>query len=237
MKIKILYDKNTINENLYTGWGVSFLIGDRLLFDTGENGQWLIHNMKNLNMDLNQLEVVVISHDHWDHAGGLWKILKRNGNLKVYACPNFGNDFKERVNGLGGELIENKNVAEIEQDIYITGEIPGEYAGHFMPEQSLIVKTKNGITVITGCSHPGIVKILEKVKEKFPQENLYSVFGGFHLKDNSKSDIINVVKKFIEMKVEKAEPTHCSGRETEEIFKKEYGENFITVKVGETINV
>jgi len=237
MKIKIVFDKKTIDKNLYTGWGISFLIDNSILFDTGENGNWLLHNINKLNIDVNQLEAIVISHNHWDHVNGLWEILKRKKNFKVYSCPNFGIEFEKKVKSLGGIIIENKDVSEIEQNIYVTGEITGEYAGHFMPEQSLVVKTKSGITVITGCSHPGIIKILEKVKEKFPQEDLYFVFGGFHLMDQSKRKIEIIVKKFIEMEVKKVGPTHCSGKETEEIFKEKYGNKFVSIKVGETLNI
>ena len=51
MKIKVIFDKEALDKNLRTGWGVSFLIDDKILFDTGENGQWLIDNMQNLNID------------------------------------------------------------------------------------------------------------------------------------------------------------------------------------------
>lgn len=76
--------------------------------------------------------------------------------------------------------------AEIAKNIFVTGEIPGVYKDEYLPEQALVVKTKKGITVIAGCSYPGIVKILKKVKRQFPQDKLYFVFGGFHLKDTSK---------------------------------------------------
>lgn len=55
--------------------------------------------------------------------------------------------------------------------------------------------------------------------------------------DQSKRKIEIIVKKFIEMKVEKVGPTHCSGREAEEIFKENYSENFVLIKVGETLNI
>ncbi|MFA5101478.1 MAG: MBL fold metallo-hydrolase, partial [Candidatus Omnitrophota bacterium] len=76
MNIKVLYDKNTTNKKLHTGWGVSFLIDDTILFDTGEKGESLLENMRSLGVDINKIEAVVLSHDHWDHTGGLWDLLK-----------------------------------------------------------------------------------------------------------------------------------------------------------------
>jgi len=237
MKIKIVYDKDTKNKNLYVGWGVSFLVGDGILFDTGENGYWLLENIKNLKVNIGKIKAVVISHDHWDHAGGLWELLKKKEGLTVYACPGFSLEFRKKVEELKGKLVETEKVTEISGGIFVTGEIAGKYNGGYMPEQALVVRTKNGITVITGCAHPGIVKMAKKVKKKFPDERFYSVFGGFHLMDKDKALAEIVVDEFKEMKIKKAGPTHCSGKEAEGIFKREYGVDFISVKVGQTIDV
>lgn len=235
MKIKTLFDKDTKNKKLHTGWGVSFLIDDRILFDTGEKGPWLIENMNNLGMDIAEIEAVVISHDHWDHTGGLWELLKAKNGLKVYACPGFSKEFKEKVKESQAELIEAAKLTEISRNIFITGEIPGAYNGRYMPEQAVVFKTENGLSVITGCAHPGILKMVEKVKVKFPGERIYFVLGGFHLKESDRRAIEIVVERFKEMEIKKVGPTHCSGPETEEIFKREYGDNFARIVVGETL--
>jgi len=237
MLIKVLYDKDTLDKNLHTGWGVSFLIEDRVLFDTGENGHWLIENMEKLNIELNRLEVVVISHDHWDHTGGLWELLKKRRGLNVYACPHFSPEFKNKVGSLMGNLVEAERFAEISKNIYVTGQISGEYAGQYMPEQALIMKTNNGISVITGCAHPGILKMLEEVKKIFPKEIFYLVWGGFHLIDKERRFIELIIEDFNKIGVKKVGPTHCSGREAEEIFKNKYKENFISIKVGQMLEV
>jgi 7,8-dihydropterin-6-yl-methyl-4-(beta-D-ribofuranosyl)aminobenzene 5'-phosphate synthase len=237
MQIKILFDKITEDKSLHTGWGVSFLINDRILFDTGENGQWLLENMQTLGVEVGKIEAIVISHDHWDHTGGLWEILAKAKGLKVYPCPYFSKEFKEKVKNFTGELIEADNFMEISKDIFITGEIDGAYNGRYMPEQALVVRTKNGLTVITGCAHPGIIKILERVKEKFPNDAIYSVFGGFHLKEDDKRAVEIAAEKFKEMKIKKAGPTHCSGEAAEEIFKEQYGDNFIKILVGQTLEI
>ena len=235
MQIRVLFDKKAQDNNLKVGWGLSLLVEGKILFDTGENGDWLIDNIKELKIETGKLEAVVISHDHWDHTGGLWEILDKKKGLKVYACLGFSREFKEKVRNFGGELIELDKLTEIAKNIYVSGEISGVYNEQHLPEQALILKTAKGLSVLTGCAHPGIIKILEKVKAEFPKQKLYSVFGGFHLGGTDRRIIEIMAEKFKEMGVEKAGPTHCSGQEAEEIFKKRYGNNFITVKVGQVI--
>ena len=106
MRIKVIFDKGALDKNLCTGWGVSFLVDDKILFDTGENGEWLLKNMRSLGVEIKKIEAVVISHDHWDHWGGLWEILKEKKGLKVYSCPGFSKEFKDKAKEAQAELIE-----------------------------------------------------------------------------------------------------------------------------------
>lgn len=236
MQIKIIYDKDSLNKNLNTGWGVSFLIGEKILFDTGENGEWLMDNLKKLDIDINKLESVVISHDHWDHKGGLWELLKENQNLKIYACANFSERFKNKVKSFAARLIECDGFVKITENIYSTGEIEGRYLFNYIAEQSLVLKTENGLTVVTGCAHPGIIKIIEKVKENM-KEDIHLVIGGFHLMDKQNKFAASVVEKFKELNVKNVAPTHCTGEAAIGLFQSGYKANFVPVKVGETITV
>jgi 7,8-dihydropterin-6-yl-methyl-4-(beta-D-ribofuranosyl)aminobenzene 5'-phosphate synthase len=237
MQIKIIFDKVTEDKFLHAGWGISFLIDDKILFDTGEKGEWLLENMHSLGVNINKIEAVVISHDHWDHWGGLWDLLIHRDTLKIYACPGFSKEFKEKVKKLKGRLIEVKRFKEIVAGIYTTGEISGNYQGKYMAEQAIVLKTNNGLTVITGCAHPGILKVLEKVKTKFSNEPIYFVLGGFHLMKLDERIIEIIVEDFKKMGVKKVGPTHCSGELAEKIFKKIYQDNFVTVKVKEDFEV
>lgn len=237
MKIKVIFDKDALDKNLRTGWGVSFLVDDKILFDTGEEGEWLLKNIRFLEVDIKKIEAVVISHDHWDHTGGLWEILKGRKGLKVYACPGFSKEFKDRAKEAQAELIEAAKFTEISQNIFITGEIAGAYHGKYMPEQAVVLKTKNGLTIITGCAHPGVLKMAEEVKARFTGEPLYLVLGGFHLMESDERAIEIVAGNFKKIGIIKAGPTHCSGEAAESVFKRYYEGNFVSIKAGQGIEV
>ncbi|MCD4780708.1 MAG: MBL fold metallo-hydrolase [Candidatus Omnitrophica bacterium] len=237
MNIKVVFNSDRIKEDFSIGWGLSLLLDDKILFDTGESAKSLINNMNKMEIDISLIEAVVISHDHWDHTGGLWEILKQRPNINVYGCPGFGVAFKDKISDISAKLIEDDNFTLVTSGIYSTGEIIGEYKGEDISEQALIIKTDKGFSVITGCAHPGIIKILERVRMQLSLKEFYTVLGGFHLKDYSIKDVKEIVKKFTELKVMRVGPTHCSGSDAEQIFQEKYGNAFIEAKVGQVISV
>jgi 7,8-dihydropterin-6-yl-methyl-4-(beta-D-ribofuranosyl)aminobenzene 5'-phosphate synthase len=232
MRITVLYDNHSYREDCQSGWGFSCVVDDRILFDTGEAPNSLFYNMDRLKVDLYRIDAVVISHDHWDHTGGLWELLKRRAGLKVYICPTFSDVFKQRVSALKGTLIESDEFREIDECYSVTGEIPGHYKGENMPEQALMVKTDEGMSVITGCSHPGIMTMIDKAKGNFPNIPMTMVMGGFHLMDQDQSFVESIAASIKASGVLKIGPTHCTGKNARKIFKKHFGENYIPVGAG-----
>lgn len=237
MDIKILFDNNSSRKDLMIGWGFSCLVDGKILFDTGENGNYLINNLKQLNIDINKIQAAVISHDHWDHTGGLWEILKYRENLPVFCCSGFTQDFKKRVKKFGGTLFEKDQLTEISQNIFITGQIEATYNQKFMPEQSLVLKTSSGISIITGCAHPGIIEIVENVRKTFNKKDIYLVMGGFHLMETDARLIETIALEMKKMPVKKIGPCHCCGKTAEEIFEKIFGQNFVPISAGITITI
>jgi hypothetical protein len=74
MNLTILFDNNPYDPRLQTGWGFAAWIeyGDRVvLFDTGADGAVLLDNMALLGFDPQAIDIVVLSHEHSDHTGGL----------------------------------------------------------------------------------------------------------------------------------------------------------------------
>jgi len=200
MKITIIYD-NEANPGLRSGWGFSCLIETkgRILFDTGDSGEKLIYNLKQLNIQPESIDAVVISHNHWDHTGGLRKFLKVKNNAQVFHPESFSNS------------------TEICTGIYSTGAL-----GTFIKEQSLVVKTKKGNIVITGCAHPGLERILQTAKNL---GQIYGVLGGFH-----------GFSKFEELEgIQLIAPCHCT-QYTEQV-KQRYPSHFKQIQAGSMIEI
>jgi 7,8-dihydropterin-6-yl-methyl-4-(beta-D-ribofuranosyl)aminobenzene 5'-phosphate synthase len=233
LKITILYDNNSHDQRLKTAWGFSALVEcgpSRILFDTGGDSQTLLGNMNILGVDSYSIDSVFLSHAHNDHVGGLDGFLESADQPTVYLLPSFSERFKQH-------LSKNLNIVEVtsglspQTGITSTGEMSGD-----IPEQSLLIHTDQGLVVITGCAHPGIVDIIEMARE-LTGEQIYLVLGGFHLKDTPRAGIESIIANFRRLGVEKVAPTHCTGAQAITLFEQAYDADFIPAGAGLVIQI
>ncbi|MFH1394790.1 MAG: MBL fold metallo-hydrolase [Candidatus Omnitrophota bacterium] len=236
MYVKVLFDQMA-KKGLLSGKGFSCLVDGKILFDTGGTSAALVENMDRMMVSVEDLEGVVISHDHWDHTDGLWEILRRKKGLKVYVCPETSETFIRCIEELGGKPVLVECPTEIVENIFVVGGMKGIHKGVEISEQVLVVRGDNGLSVVTGCAHPGIVKVLEVVKDKLGVEKIYMAFGGFHLDGFDKAAIEKVIGEVKEMGLIKVGPTHCSGEKARRMFSGRYHENYIAVKAGHIIHL
>ena len=98
MNIKILYD-NKAREGFKSAWGFSCLIeaDEKILFDTGGDGSILQHNMQKFNINPRDIDRIVISHDHWDHTGGLSYLLDEIDDAEVFVLKSFSEKLKKEI--------------------------------------------------------------------------------------------------------------------------------------------
>jgi 7,8-dihydropterin-6-yl-methyl-4-(beta-D-ribofuranosyl)aminobenzene 5'-phosphate synthase len=171
MKLRVLYD-NEAEQGFKSGWGFSCLIehdARKILFDTGWDGNALLFNMKKIGVAMEEVHIIALSHDHWDHLGGLASVI--HPEVHVYVPSSFSKRLKGEISQRAN-LHEVTDAGEITRSVYTTGEL-----GSTIKEQSLALGTKDGFIVVTGCAHPGLDVILDTA-EQFGK--LRGVIGGFH---------------------------------------------------------
>ena len=236
MQLEIVYDNNA-EPGFASGWGFSCLLAGNVLFDCGEKGRPLLANLRRLEADPENIRCVMISHDHWDHTGGLKRLLKKKPGLPVYGCPGFGPRFFRAVREMGGRPVITEPGMEIAPGLFTSGEVAGEYKGLPMPEQALIARTEKGIAVITGCSHPGIAYMVAAARRLEPDRSVELVLGGFHLKDKTEDEILQVARKLKAVPVARVGPTHCTGEPAAKIFRETFGNNCLPVAAGKIFEI
>ena len=161
LRLYVLND-NESGEGLLNSWGWSVFLdlgGQKILFDTGPSPQIIEYNSSRMGISLEDLDFVFISHHHHDHVGGLPYIGKVAPSVTVYVPP--GEISYVREVGLNPIVIRKPQM--LSEEVWSTGPLKS----WFIEEQALAVKIDGkGVVIIVGCSHPGIVKILEPVSQK-----------------------------------------------------------------------
>ena len=212
-RLTVIYDNNA-NQDFTGSWGFAALVEtslETLLFDTGWDGPLLLRNMRRLNIDPTKIRKLVISHQHWDHIGGIPEILHINPRLEVYVPASFSENLKKEIEKRA-TLVEIKEPVEISQGVKSTGEL-----GDKLKEQALILETGNGCYVLTGCAHPGIAAILD-IASHYGQ--VKGIIGGLH--DN---------EEFEKLKgMELIAAGHCTAHQKK--IKDLYPEIFVGIEVG-----
>jgi 7,8-dihydropterin-6-yl-methyl-4-(beta-D-ribofuranosyl)aminobenzene 5'-phosphate synthase len=191
----------------------------------------VLENMARLHIAPAGIDIAVLSHIHGDHTGGLTGFLKENPRIEVHLPGSFPARVKDVVRGYGATVVEVTGPREICPNVYTTG-----LMGRLVKEQALIVRTQRGLIVLTGCAHPGVVRMVEKVKGLYP-ESILLVMGGFHLEWATAGKVEKIISAFKGHGVQYVAPTHCSGERARQLFQQRYGDGYISVGVGKTISL
>lgn len=164
---------NTLHDPALTAaWGFSCYIKEaNLLFDTGGDGGILLSNMEHLGIEPGRLEAIVLSHDHWDHRGGLSALFEAGASPDVYVLREFSEETLGLVERFATPVVVD-GWTEIAGGIASTGPL-----GDTILEQSLAIESRGGLFIITGCAHPHIGTILRHAASK---GHVWGAMGGFH---------------------------------------------------------
>ncbi len=235
--------------------GQSFFITSdekNVLFDAGMNGKKLLHNMEQLEINPNSIDVLVLSHGHLDHTGGLKALLEKRtakepleiiGHPTVFE-PKGMQDTKKKseqiiefylppiVGELKKKMVLNLTTKPIAVTTYLStvGEVNQrphkdgveKRTRHYvkgnwehdklMDDLSLVLKTKDGLVLICGCCHAGLLNTLEQVTRNH-KENIIAIIGGTHMFLFSEEEVDFVAGQLMnKYSSPKLYFNHCSGQ-------------------------
>lgn len=230
MKLQLIAEGSTQRDRKTLRWGLSFLIGD-VLFDTFGRKDIFRKNLRKSRINLSRIRHIVLSHEDWDHIAGLEYILKARPGIPVHICAKTGKALKKMIGDRKGLTIEVTKARRITRNIFTLGPMRADTDRGVLYEQALVAKSHNGFSVITGCAHPGIVRIVKHAVKVFGKR-IYTVCGGFHMKDNPPEKNQKIVTALRDLGVRKVLPLHCTGANARRLFDKSYGPGCAHLKEG-----
>ncbi len=135
-----------------------------------------------------------------------------------------------------GEITAREDFERAELEVY-TIENGKVVRNELRDDMSLIAKTPEGLVVISGCSHAGIVSIVKHAVRLTGEERVKAVIGGFHLIEAGDERIRKTAEEFQRLGVEEVYTGHCTGLRAEAEFLKAYGERFHKLHAGMVIEL
>ncbi|GAA5131354.1 MBL fold metallo-hydrolase [Thalassotalea piscium] len=229
-------------------WGYAALIevdGRKILFDTGNRPQTVLQNVKDLNVDLSDVEDVILSHNHGDHTGGLETLRAHYQKLnpKALSHVHVGKGiFAKRVGRANRMLamksaLENQgvvfseyaNVKEIYPGVWLTGNVArvhpernwggrgrietsdGQIEDNIPEDMSLVINTKDGLVLVAGCGHAGIINTMEHIVKHISPHKITTAIGGFHLVNAEDQHLAWTANKLKHFGLQNLMGAHCTG--------------------------
>jgi len=268
-RITVLYDAFGRDPALQKDWGYAAFVetgGRRILFDTGNDPAILARNVAARGVDLARLDVVVLSHRHGDHMGGMKTLLDANPKVRIHAPKEafgvYGADlpgtFYRRDESLPPEqryfdgrppdvmrfgsawpqadITLVDKTTTIAPGVHLISLVSDKPGTLELRELSLAVETPEGMVIVVGCSHAGIDRIVKAAAEIQPRIQL--VAGGFHLVVAKDAEIEAAVAMLRDTaRVAWVAPGHCTGEPTFAALRRAYGDRYLYAGLGTTITL
>lgn len=229
--ITIIYDNYQDDQDLETDWGFACLVeyqGNKLLFDAGRIAELYKTNVKLLDIHPEEIPTLFISHEHGDHTAGMPWIIEMNPSVMCYLPASYAKQLKARGT-LPPKSIGLEKPTHLYGPFYSTGDNFAAFR-----EQGLVIKTKNGGVLITGCGHPGAVPMISVAENELDIE-IHTLIGGLHLMNKSEKEMEQFAISLKELGIKQICPTHCTGDKSIAALKASFGDAYISGGTGREI--
>jgi 7,8-dihydropterin-6-yl-methyl-4-(beta-D-ribofuranosyl)aminobenzene 5'-phosphate synthase len=151
---------------------------------------------------------------------------------------------------LGAQFQLDRSFRRVAHGAFLTGEVPRSTSFErgdpqlFIPEgddfvpdpllddQSLVIHTEQGLVVVFGCAHAGMINTLRYAREKTGEERILAVLGGTHVGFLSQEQLEFSLEELKGMKPQMVAVSHCTGMKAACRLMQEFGERFTFANVG-----
>ncbi|MFW6159216.1 MAG: MBL fold metallo-hydrolase [Planctomycetota bacterium] len=209
----------------------------RVLFDTGTSGA-VVQNAEALGVDLSRADVIVLSHGHYDHVGGLPAVCKETAGAVICSHPD------ANVDPLGHDSLTSRSPEEVVPGVHMTGQVPRvtDFETRREPpipqpdDQAIFFRAPEGVVVVVGCAHAGVVNTLRYVARLAEVDRIHAVFGGTHLAGAPAARLEATADAFRELGIERLGPCHCTGEGPVRYFAERFPDRFFTCQTGTVLD-
>lgn len=262
MKITVLAENTAGNPLLTAEHGLSLFIETKkhkILFDMGKTDAFAA-NARALGVDLSEVDIAVLSHGHYDHGGGMGEFLRVNSQAPIYVSvhafePHYHGE--EKYIGIDTSLCGEPRIRFVEDTVEIDSELsihtckgypltePIDSADltvkrgnkfvdeDFIHEQYLLINEGGKRTLISGCSHRGIINI----STRFSPDVLV---GGFHFMKidvNTDAERLERAAALLLRHPTVYYTAHCTGTEQYDFLKKRMRERLFYLSTGDIAEI
>lgn len=258
MNVTVLVENTRRNDFLLCEHGLSLWLetgGEKYLFDFGQTDAFA-RNAHQLDVDLGQAKAAILSHGHYDHGNGAGAFLRRNRHAHIYVHEAaFGRHYHgDKYIGLNGDMAGDsrltltKDVCRLNDTMVLCTCNASNHlypaSGHdltveengqrkqdrFFHEQYLMVREGQKRIVISGCSHKGVLNIVDWLKP--------DVFvGGLHLHDiEDEKQLRQIGEKLLESGAV-FYTGHCTGEKQYDTLKQVMGERIHALSTGDKLTI
>ncbi len=253
LEIISLYEEASNNAGLISGHGVSYLLRTdsvTILMDVGDNPDGaslppFAQNMQALGISAEDIDVIVISHPHPDHVGGVTAWYAKTVSLGLTSnalagIPIYVPSVSWQSNN--PSTVTSKVPVQLSPDAATIGVIsyPEVFPlSLYEPkgiEQALVVNVAGeGLVLITGCGHPGLERLFGRVESLYDIP-IVGVVGGLHYEGASTEQLETQIG-LLQSRQPKlvALSAHDSGPAALDAFQSAFGDHYHTLLVGEAI--
>jgi len=215
----------------------------KYLFDTSAIYEGFVYNMESLGIKLEDIQTIILSHNHLDHSGALFKLIDQFTTQQLLLPPDMQQINEEGYDPQYRTETKEKGIQklldyeytsiitsgkQIDEHLYTTGALDAPDK-----EQSLVISVPSkGLVILVGCSHPTIPVIVEQARKITGVEKIYGVVGGLHYARLKKEELLKNIHYLESLNVDFIVPSHCTGYEATILLRELLGEKVRFSKIG-----